>query len=616
MRNRRLVFLAALVSGACFAAALSSPEEIEADSTKLSKRIENRIELGRRLFYEPALSRSGARSCASCHAPDHGFSDPEIVSRDDAGTTRRHSQTIIDARFNPSAHWDGEFASVEELVTRRLGSPGGSIWQRPGTTPRRPRPITPGPITGPVTGQVTRATRIVQKSTLEGPTLHPYRDEFPLARTFRSSIPTSLAQEDRYTEAFRAAFGSPEVSLERIALALAAYCYSCESSEAPFDRYRAGDKKAISRSAKRGMLLFVGRAGCAECHVIDGSKPLFTDYRFHNTGVTYASILADQPQFFGDDEFRQVDLRLEVTPDEGDAAAFDRGRGRLTQRGAHERAFKTPTLRDATRRAPYMHNGALETLEDVVRWYASGCGDDPDKAGHLKGFECSEQDVRDLVAFLETLTGDERPGLAKEAWSSRAPGTTLTILHDDTPLRDVDVKLVPVGDPVPVRLKKGEDPDGTITLRTNSQGRIRFKPRGRTHMRVVLPDDLPTIGSTLVPDTARKATIRAAIKGEMQVVVTFPGDWPVPPLLVAEHPSAQRAAGRQAPRTVFQHVGTVETDGNRVARYRGWVRSDAPPAAVLRFPGLTRSRRGPQKLAAVNLLLEPGVERRLDLTAN
>ena len=610
MRTGRVVFVAAVISAASFLTTLAEPEETVADSTVVTARIQNRIELGRRLFYEPMLSRSGQRSCASCHAPDHGFSDPDVVSRDDTGTTRRHSQTIIDAKFNPSAHWDGEFATVEELVTRRLGN-RTSVWQRP-TTPRRPTPITPGPIAG----QVTRNLQVIQKATVTGPVVHPFRDKFPLAQSFNTPITSNLASEGRYIDAFRSAFGTPHVTLERISLAIAAYCYSCESTESPYDRYRGGDKKAISRSAKRGMLLFVGRAGCAECHTIEGTKPLFTDYKFHNTGVTYAAILRNEPQFFGDDPFRRGDLRLEVSPEEEEAASFDRGRGRLTQRSAHERAFKTPTLRDVAKRAPYMHNGALTSLEDVVRWYADGCGDDPDKHGGLKRFRCSEQDVRDLVAFLESLTGDERPGLAKKAWSRRASVTKVTILHGTTPLADVDVKVVPVGDPVPIRAKKGQEPDGALVLRTNRQGQIRFSPGGRTHMRVVLPEDIPTTNSTLIVDTCREATIRTAIKGEMQVVVTFPSEWHVPPMILAEHPSAQPGLGRTAPRTVFRHRGTVDTKEGRVARFSGWVRSDAPPSAVLRFPGLTRSRRGPQKLPAINLVIEPGAERRIDLTAN
>ncbi|MDF1701134.1 MAG: cytochrome c peroxidase [Planctomycetota bacterium] len=612
MRKGRISLVAAAVSAGAFLVSLGNPDTGVADSTKITGRIQSRIELGRRLFYEPALSRSGQRSCASCHAPEHGFSDPDIVSHDDQGTTRRHSQTIVDSKWNPSAHWDGEFASVEELVTRRLGN-RTSVWQRGRATTPPPR----GPVTPRASiGTAVRSTRVAQKTTTTGPQLQPFRDEFPLARGFNTPITFNLANERRYEEGFRSAFGSKDVSLERIALAISAYCYSVESTEAPFDRYRAGDKKAISRSAKRGMLIFMGRGGCADCHKMDGTKPLFTDFDFHNTGVTYQAIYENRRAALASDPFRQADLRVEVTPADGEAAAFDRGRGRLTQRDHHERGFKTPTLRDVASRAPYMHNGAHDSLEDVVRWYAAGCGTDPDKDGLLTGFACSEQDVRDLVAFLESLSGDERPGLAKTRWKSRAASTKLTIMQGKVPLRDVDVKLVPVGDPIPARLKAGEDPDGSIVLRTNSAGVIRFKPRGRTHMRVVLPDDIPTINSPLIPDTCRAATIQTAIKGEMQVVVTFPSEWPAPPMIVAQHPSAVNAAGRLAPRTVFRRTGTIDTKDGRVARYSAWVRSDAPPSAVLRFPGLTRSRRGGGKLAAMNLVIEPGVERRLDLTAN
>ena len=82
-----------------------------------------KIELGRRLFFDPLASQSGLKACAACHDPGHGFSDPEVVSRDGVGLSARHSQTILDADQNPSAHWDGEFRSVQELCERRLGPP-------------------------------------------------------------------------------------------------------------------------------------------------------------------------------------------------------------------------------------------------------------------------------------------------------------------------------------------------------------------------------------------------------------------------------------------------------------------------------------------------------------
>jgi hypothetical protein len=86
---------------------------------------EARIELGRRLFFDPLASRSGARACSSCHDPEHGYSDPGARSEDDVARTGRHSQTLLDGHRNPTAHWDGEFDSIEELVTARLGTFSG-----------------------------------------------------------------------------------------------------------------------------------------------------------------------------------------------------------------------------------------------------------------------------------------------------------------------------------------------------------------------------------------------------------------------------------------------------------------------------------------------------------
>jgi len=597
-------------------ASLADPRgRATADDAKITPRIQSRIELGRRLFYEPHLSRSGQRSCASCHAPEHGFSDPDRVSLDDIGTSRRHSQTIIDSKWNPSAHWDGEFSGVEELITRRLGNQAASIWQR---RPPRRTPITPGTLPVFANQPVASGPVRVQAVTSTGPIEQPFLEEFALARTFTSPLTAILQREGRYAEAFKAAFGKSEVTLERVALAIAAYCYSVESTESAFDRYRQGDKSALSRSQKRGMLLFIGRAGCAECHKIEGSRPLLTDFAFHNTGVTYQAVQLGRPDLVAkgsDLRFFSRFLAQESTPEEGEPALVDRGRIRLSRQGNHERAFKTPTLRDVTRRTPYMHNGALDTLEQVVRWYAEGCGTDPDKGSTLAGFRCSERDVKDLVAFLESLTGDERPGLAKRAWSARAKRTTITFLSGETPLADIDVKLVPVGDPIPTRLKNGESPDATITLRTNRLGRISYTPRGRTHMRVVLPDDIPTKNSALIPDTTRRATIQAAVLGEMKIVVTFPAEWPAPPVIVAEHISAKNAPLRGHPRTIFRRTGVVEAEAGKVARYAAWVRGDVPPSTVLRFPGLTRSRRGVQ-VGAVNLRVEAGTTRRIDLTAN
>ena len=100
---------------------LGGASRLEASDVKVSRKEKQLVELGRRLFFDPVVSRSGARACASCHDPAHGFSDPAQFSDDDVGRTVRHSQTLLDSHLNPSAHWDGEFSSIEALVSARVG---------------------------------------------------------------------------------------------------------------------------------------------------------------------------------------------------------------------------------------------------------------------------------------------------------------------------------------------------------------------------------------------------------------------------------------------------------------------------------------------------------------
>ncbi len=583
---------------------MSQPQQL-----KLTPRERARVELGRRLFFEPLASRSGKVSCASCHAPDHGFSDPDPVSLDDVGTTPRHSQTIIDSAFNPSVHWDGEFGSVEELVARRLGTT--TVYYGPGTprTPRGPR----GPTVTPRV--IARADgNLLEGDVLGTPARRTFRKKFDLATTLRTPATGILARDARYAEAFTAAFGDPEPTLERMSLAIAAFCYTLDSTEAAYDRYRRGDKRALSLSARRGMLLFAGRAGCADCHLMDGERPLFTDYAFHNTGIVHEAIQQHTAEVLVENDDGKL-IRRPLAPGPGRARVADRGLARLTRKSTHERAFKTPTLRDVTRRGPFMHDGRFTRLEEVIQWYAAGCGNDPKKDHRLGRFACSEQDTQDLIAFLHALEGMERPGLAKKAWKKRAGKTRLRILQGSQPVTDLDVKLVPVGDPQP--LQRGRA-DRAVTLRTNSRGEIVFQPSARTHMRVVLPDDIPVLNSALVPDTCRDTTIQVPLVGQMTFVVTFPKDLPAPPVLIAEHPSAPTApAGQAQARTLFKRGEVVELKDGRVAKYSGWVRSDLPKAVTLKMPGMTRNRRNEQmKHAHLALVLEAGTTRRIDLTAN
>ena len=172
-----------------------------------------------------------------------------------------------------------------------------------------------------------------------------------------------------YAKSFETVFGDGDITRKKIELALATFQRSIVSGEAPFDRWIAGDENAIPESAKRGFTLFNGKAHCASCH----SGWAFTDASFHDIGT---------------------------------ARDNDIGRGRLFPTSTKLRyAFKTPTLRDVGRRAPYMHNGSIETLEEVIELYDRGGIERPSRSNLIFPLGLTKTEKADLVAFLGTLTG-------------------------------------------------------------------------------------------------------------------------------------------------------------------------------------------------------------------
>ncbi len=681
-----LPLAALLVAGALASVASAGPKTRVGRDRAL-------VELGRRLFFDPAVSRSGANSCASCHDPEYGFSDPDRLSIDDLGLTRRHSQTLIDSHLNPTAHWDGEFRNIEELVVARLrpfgsrkgglrstghgqavstpssdgptaeqnagprspiveekdedddgggGGGGGGSDDRDGeaaapssesggkssASPRGPdssgenpdgecdvcgTPDQGGdasnanekadapkaadaeqqPADEPAEKAAPDAKQQPERWGGEAEEAGPTRDEVIRERFDASRLPRVadvIARGGRYDALFRSAFGSNRVTTQKLARAIAAYCASLESTEAPIDRYLAGDESALNVSARRGMALFQGRAGCASCHTMEGARPTFTDFKFHNTGVTLHDMIARDGKSA---------VRHRLKPDEG--------RAERSKRPTEVRAFKTPTLRDLTRRGPYMHTGRFETLEGVVRYYADGGGPDPHRSARVRqGFKFTDAEIGDLVAFLESLTGDVRPGLAVEPLPLRADVTRLRFVDArGRALAGLRVRLVPEADVLPAekRVVAGER-----SITTDAKGWIRFEPSDRTHMRLVLPDGLPVVGGALVPDTCRKATVRVPVGGRVAIVLTTSADAAAPETLVAEHLWANAIPGHTAPRTKLRATRRLELGGARLVRYEGWLRTDVSPRVALRLPGDRAGRRAPE------LVLREGAELRLDLS--
>ena len=690
---------------------------------RMGSRDEARIELGRRLFFDPVASRVGMRSCADCHDPRHGFSDPATFSRDDRVSTRRHSQTLIDGADNPSAHWDGAFRRVEDLVTARVtlaargstssgheiplmggrstdgsaeanasssgssvgrsttptpamseepamdgggmegysgpaapdhggGSPDpgmgdsnggydsgggdGNAFKKPAgegaspdagasaapaapTTPGDPPSSAPsspagGSVGSPSAGQAPGADAgradggagaNAPKAAKEGSTgPDPYdpngldaggsdlKPAFIAESVEVSKLPgadDTIEASGRYREAFEAVYGSPSVTIARVAEAIGAYCHSIRSGAAPYDRFAGGDEAALSDAEKRGLELFKGRAKCATCHTMTGERAAFTDYVPHVTGISWKGLDAK------DDAER---ARLAPT----DA---DEGAGAVSGRPKDRRAFKTPTLRDVAGRGPYMHDGSLASLEAVVRYYARPAAD-PSLDPRLAGFEASARDVTDLVAFLRSLSSDVRPGLATTAWGRRAKSTRIELVDaKGRPLARQPFLLVPAGDVLP----GGRLDDAPRSLVTDDRGVAEFTPPAWSHARIALPDGLrPRLG-TLIPDTCREARIEVPVLGRTRLLVTFPATMEPPLALVGDHESATFFHDRRLPRTVFRREALMPTGGGRsVAAYSAVYRTDAPSNVALRLPakvwGLDRLR----------MTLEPEATKTLDLS--
>jgi cytochrome c peroxidase len=174
-------------------------------------------------------------------------------------------------------------------------------------------------------------------------------------------------------EQFKKVFGTG-VSPQGIADAIAAFERTILSTNSPFDKFMEGDSKAMDESAQRGMKVFQGKGRCVLCH----NGPNFADNKFHNLGVPQTGPLKE-----------------------------DLGRFNVTRRDADRGAFKTPTLRSIVETAPYMHDGAFKTLEEVVDFYNRGGGKNPHLDPLILPLSLTDSDKKDLVEFMKALTGEK-----------------------------------------------------------------------------------------------------------------------------------------------------------------------------------------------------------------
>jgi cytochrome c peroxidase len=224
-----------------------------------------------------------------------------------------------------------------------------------------------------------------------------------------------------YAGLFETAFDGRGPSMETLGMALASYERTLLSANSPFDRWHfAKEDGALSPAAKRGFELFTGRAKCGYCHTIQDDHALFSDQRLHNTGVGYRQAM-QRPA---------ADLRVPVAPgtfltiDPSVIAAAaelppnDLGRYEVTENPEDRWKYRTPSLRNVALTAPYMHDGSLSSLREVVEFYNAGGIANELLDPALRPLGLSEEEIEDLVAFLRSLTGDNVDALVADAFAA------------------------------------------------------------------------------------------------------------------------------------------------------------------------------------------------------
>ncbi len=327
------------------------------------------IALGRRLFFDRRLSHNGTVACASCHIPEQGYTNNELMTPVgiEGRTVKRNAPTLLNVGLLRALFHDARENRLEQqawaplLAFNEMGNPSiGHVLDR-------------------------------------------------------------IAALPDYPALFSAAFpGQATPTMETVGAALAAYQRALLAGDSPFDRWRLGrDPDALSADARRGFELFTGKAGCSGCHTLEEKSALFTDQALHNTGIGYRRSMAQASAL--DVVLApgvSVKVQAATIAASSETPPNDLGRYEVTLDPADRWRFRTPGLRNVELTAPYMHDGSLRSLDDVVAFYDAGGVPNEGLDPRIRPLGLAPGERADLVAFLRSLTGSGVATLVRDAFAA------------------------------------------------------------------------------------------------------------------------------------------------------------------------------------------------------
>jgi len=347
------------------------PAHVPADNPPSAEK----IALGDKLFHDARFSTTGKISCSTCHLTEKAFTDSPLSVSEGINKAKgtRNAPTVLNSAYFTTLFWDGRSPSLEDQA------------------------------------------------------LHPFVNPVEMGLPTHDPILEIVRSDPEYVQAFEKVFGASgtDITMTEVTQAIAAFERTLVGGASPFDRwYFAGESTALTEQQKRGFEVFVNQGRCVSCHRVEQTQALFTDNRFHNVGVGINGIQSDVPALAG--EFLKAKATLAEVDVKvlGDKRTSELGRFAVTRTFDDLGAIKTPTLRNVALTAPYMHDGSIATLRDVMVHYNNGGvtteGDPVNDflSGGIRPLKLTDQEIDDLVALMEALTSPDVAAQVAEATGS------------------------------------------------------------------------------------------------------------------------------------------------------------------------------------------------------